>query len=134
MTIISVANMWRHVAFSMLMFSAALKNMPAEVLEAADVEGASGWQRLTMVTLPILRPTIVINLLLVTISNLSIFTLIYVMTQGGPGTDTTTLAIYVYLQAFSYDQLGYGTAVALLLVGIGAVFSVLFVRNAEIAP
>ena len=133
MVIVSAANTWRHVAFSMLMFSAALRNIPGEVLEAADVEGASGWQRLTRVILPLMRSTIVTNLLLVTIANLSTFTLIYVMTQGGPGTDTTTLSIYVYLQAFTYDQLGYGTAVALLLVALGAAFSALFVRHAHIA-
>jgi multiple sugar transport system permease protein len=118
-----MANLWRHVAFSMLMFSAALRNVPPDVLEAAEIEGASAWRRVVSVTLPIMRPTIVTNLLLVTIANLSTFTLIYVMTQGGPGMDTATLAIYVYLQAFSFNQLGYGTAVALLLVLLGAAFS-----------
>ncbi|HEY6432266.1 MAG TPA: sugar ABC transporter permease [Acetobacteraceae bacterium] len=132
--IVSVANLWRHVAFSMLMFAAALSNLPPDVLEAAEIEGASAWRRLISIKLPIMRPTIVTNLLLVTISNLSTFTLIYVMTQGGPGTDTTTLAIYVYLQAFSFNQLGYGTAVALLLVAIGAAFSMLFVHNARVTP
>jgi multiple sugar transport system permease protein len=131
--IVSMANLWRHVAFSMLMFSAALRNVPPDVLEAAEIEGASAWRRVVSVTLPIMRPTIVTNLLLVTIANLSTFTLIYVMTQGGPGMDTATLAIYVYLQAFSFNQLGYGTAVALLLVLLGAAFSLLFVRSARVA-
>jgi multiple sugar transport system permease protein len=130
--IVSSANLWRHVAFSMLMFSAGLRNVPLDVLEAAEIEGAPGWRRLVSITLPILRPTILTNLLLVTISNLSSFTLIYVMTQGGPGMDTATLAIYVYLQAFSFNQLGYGTAVALLLVLIGAAFSLLFVRSSRV--
>ncbi len=131
--IVSMANLWRHVAFSMLMFSAALRNVPPDVLEAAEIEGASAWRRVVSVTLPIMRPTIVTNLLLVTIANLSTFTLIYVMTQGGPGMDTATLSIYVYLQAFSFNQLGYGTAVALLLVLLGAAFSLLFVRSARVA-
>jgi multiple sugar transport system permease protein len=131
--IVSIANLWRHVAFSMLMFSAALRNVPPDVLEAAEIEGASAWRRVVSITLPIMRPTIVTNLLLVTIANLSTFTLIYVMTQGGPGMDTATLAIYVYLQAFSFNQLGYGTAVALLLVLLGAAFSLLFVRSARVA-
>lgn len=131
--LVSVANLWRHVAFSMLMFSAALRNVPPDALEAAEIEGASAWRRTISVTLPIMRPTVVTNLLLVTITNLSTFTLIYVMTQGGPGMDTTTLAIYVYLQAFSFNQLGYGTTVALLLVLLGAAFSLLFVRSARIA-
>ena len=128
MLIVSLANLWRNVAFSMLVFSAGLRNLPSEVLEAAEVEGASVWRRYRLVVLPLLRPTIVTNLLLVTILNLSEFTLIYVMTQGGPGIETTTLPIYVYQEAFVFHQLGYGTAISLVLVLIGALFSLLFVR------
>ena len=128
MLIVSVANLWRNVAFSMLVFSAGLRNLPTEVLEAAEVEGASAWRRYRMVVLPLLKPTIVTNLLLVTILNLSEFTLIYAMTQGGPGIETMTLPLYVYQEAFVFHQLGYGTAISLVLVLIGAVFSLLFVR------
>jgi multiple sugar transport system permease protein len=128
MLIVSLANLWRNVAFSMLVFSAGLRNLPTEVLEAAEVEGASIWRRYRLVILPLLRPTIVTNLLLVTILNLSEFTLIYAMTQGGPGIETTTLPIYVYQEAFVFHQLGYGTAISLVLVLIGALFSLLFVR------
>ena len=128
MLIVSLANLWRNVAFSMLVFSAGLRNLPTEVLEAAEVEGASAWRRYRLVVLPLLKPTIVTNLLLVTILNLSEFTLIYAMTQGGPGIETTTLPIYVYQEAFVFHQLGYGTAISLVLVLIGAFFSLLFVR------
>ena len=99
--------------------------------EAAELEGASAGRRLWAVTLPLLRPTIITNLLLVTLLNLSEFTLIYAMTQGGPGTATMTLPLYVYQQAFTFFQLGYGTAIALVLVLIGAGFSLLFVRAAR---
>jgi multiple sugar transport system permease protein len=129
--IVSIANLWRNVAFSMLVFSAGLRTVPNELLEAAELEGASAGRRLRSVTLPILRPTIVTNLLLVTLLNLSEFTLIYAMTQGGPGTATMTLPLYIYQQAFTYFQLGYGTAIALVLVLIGAAFSLLFVRGAR---
>jgi multiple sugar transport system permease protein len=131
MLIVSVANLWRNVAFSMLVFSAGLRNLPTEVLEAAEVEGASVWRRYRLVILPLMRPTIVTNLLLVTILNLSEFTLIYAMTQGGPGIETMTLPLYVYQEAFVFHQLGYGTAISLVLVLIGAVFSLLFVRAAR---
>ncbi len=131
MLIVSVANLWRNVAFSMLVFSAGLRNLPTEVLEAAEVEGASAWRRYWLVIVPLLKPTIVTNLLLVTILNLSEFTLIYAMTQGGPGTDTMTLPLYVYQEAFVFNQLGYGTAISLVLVVFGAVFSLLFVRAAR---
>jgi multiple sugar transport system permease protein len=129
--IVSVANLWRNVAFSMLVFSAGLRNIPKDVTEAAELEGASAGRRLWAVTLPLLRPTIVTNLLLVTLLNLSEFTLIYAMTQGGPGVATMTLPLYVYQQAFTFFQLGYGTAIALVLVLIGAAFSLLFVRAAR---
>ncbi len=118
MLIVSVANLWRNVAFSMLVFSAGLRNLPSEVLEAAEVEGASAWRRYRSVILPLLRPTIVTNLLLVTIVGLS----------SGRMTETTTLPIYVYQEAFVFHQLGYGTAISLVLVLIGAFFSLLFVR------
>ena len=131
MLIVSLANLWRNVAFSMLVFSAGLRTVPNELLEAPELEGASAARRLRSVTLPILRPTIVTNLLLVTLLNLSEFTLIYAMTQGGPGTATMTLPLYIYQQAFTYFQLGYGTAIALVLVLIGAAFSLLFVRGAR---
>src|SRR5207237_8165640 len=100
MLIVSLANLWRNVAFSMLVFSAGLRNLPSEVLEAAEVEGASVWRRYRLVILPLLKPTIVTNLLLVTILNLSEFTLIYAMTQGGPGVETTPLPIYLSHAAF----------------------------------
>jgi multiple sugar transport system permease protein len=131
MLIVSIANLWRNVAFSMLVFSAGLRNLPTEVLEAAEVEGASVWRRYRQVILPLMRPTILTNLLLVTILNLSEFTLIYAMTQGGPGIETMTLPLYVYQEAFVFHQLGYGTAISLVLVLIGAVFSLLFVRAAR---
>lgn len=131
MLIVSLANLWRNVAFSMLVFSAGLRNLPTEVLEAAEVEGASAWRRYRQVILPLMRPTILTNLLLVTILNLSEFTLIYAMTQGGPGIETMTLPLYVYQEAFVFHQLGYGTAISLVLVLIGAVFSLLFVRAAR---
>ncbi len=69
------------------------------------------------------------NLLLVTILNLSDFTLIYTLTQGGPGNATMTLPIYVYQEAFTYYELGYGTMISLVLILIGAILSLLFVRN-----
>jgi multiple sugar transport system permease protein len=131
MLIVSTANLWRNVAFSMLVFSAGLRNLPTEVLEAAEVEGASAWRRYWLVVIPLLRPTIVTNLLLITILNLSEFTLIYAMTQGGPGTDTMTLPLYVYQEAFVFNQLGYGTAISLVLVLFGALLSLLFVRAAR---
>ena len=127
--IVCIANVWRNAAFSMLVFTAGLRNVPEEIDEAAQLEGASYWRRLFTVTLPILRPTIVTNLLLLTLINISDFTLIFVMTQGGPGTSTAILPVYMYIQAFQFNNLGYGSMIALALVLIGALLSLFYVRQ-----
>jgi multiple sugar transport system permease protein len=123
MLVVCIANAWRNVAFSMLMFAAALRNLPTEVMEAAEMEGASTLRRLVRVVVPMMRSTIVTNLLLVTLGNLSTFTLVWVMTQGGPGTSTSILPVYMYLVSFSFNDLGYGSMIGLAVIALGALFS-----------
>jgi multiple sugar transport system permease protein len=129
MLVVCLANAWRGTAFSMLLLSAGLRNVPAEVNEAAELEGAGYWRRLFTVTLPIMRPTLMINLLLITLATISDFTLIFAMTQGGPGTQTAILPVYMYIEAFQFNQLGYGTMIALTLVLIGAILSIAYIRQ-----
>ena len=126
MLIVCIANTWRNVAFSMLMFSAALRNLPTEVIEAAEMEGASSLRRLVRIVLPMMRGSVVTNLLLVTLGNLSTFTLVWVMTQGGPGTATSILPVYMYLVSFSYNDLGYGSMIGLAVIALGALFSLTY--------
>jgi multiple sugar transport system permease protein len=127
--IVSVANTWRGTAFSMLVLSAGLRNVPQEADEAAQLEGASYWKRLLRVTLPIMRPTLMINMLLITLGTISDFTLIFAMTQGGPGNQTAILPVYMYIEAFQFNALGYGTTIALALMVIGALLSVFYIRQ-----
>lgn len=127
--VVCIANAWRNVAFSMLMFSAALRNLPTEVIEAAEMEGAGVLRRLFFVVVPMMRGTIFTNLLLVTLGNLSTFTLIWVMTQGGPGSATSILPVYMYLVAFSFNDLGYGSMIGLALIALGALFSISYVYS-----
>jgi multiple sugar transport system permease protein len=129
MLVVCMANAWRGTAFSMLLLSAGLRNVPGEVDEAAQLEGAGYWRRLFTVTLPIMRPTLMTNLLLVTLATISDFTLIYAMTQGGPGNQTAILPVYMYIEAFQFNQLGYGTTIALTLVLIGAILSIAYIRQ-----
>jgi multiple sugar transport system permease protein len=124
--VVCIANAWRNVAFSMLMFSAALRSLPTEVVEAAELEGASTIRRLVRIVVPMMRGTIVTNLLLVTLGNLSTFTLVWVMTQGGPGTATSILPVYMYLVSFSFNDLGYGSMIGLAVIGLGAIFSLTY--------
>ncbi|WP_055488493.1 carbohydrate ABC transporter permease [Streptomyces sp. WMMB 322] len=125
---VSFANVWRGTAFSMLVYSAALSEIPKEVTESAEVDGAGAWQRLWRITLPMIRRSIGTNLMLNTLQTLSVFGLIWAMTRGGPGNRSQTLPIFMYDQAFNKSLIGYGTAVALLLLVVGALFSVVYLR------
>jgi multiple sugar transport system permease protein len=128
MLCVILANIWRGTAFSMLVYSAALNDVPPEITEAAEVDGARGWQRFTLVTVPMIRRSISTNLMLTTLQTLSVFALIFVMTGGGPGTDSTTLPLLAYQEAFRFGELGFGTAIATILLLVGAVFGVLYIR------
>ncbi|MFJ3949928.1 carbohydrate ABC transporter permease [Streptomyces libani] len=125
---VSFANVWRGTAFSMLIYSAALAGIPREVTESAEVDGAGGLRRLWHITLPMIRRSIGTNLMLNTLQTLSVFGLIWVMTRGGPGNRSQTLPVFMYDQAFLKSLIGYGTAVALLLLLVGALFSVVYLR------
>jgi multiple sugar transport system permease protein len=128
MLAVILANVWRGTAFSMLVYSAALSEVPPDLVEAASMDGASAWQRLRHITLPLIRRAIVSNLMLITLQTLAAFGLIYVMTGGGPGTASQTTPLYMYQQSFKFYQLGYGTAMALVLLAVGALFSALYLR------
>ena len=128
--IVTMANIWSQTGFAMLVIGAALRNIPSEILEAAIVENASPWQRFRLVTLPILRPTITAVVLLVALLSLANFSLIYVMTQGGPGNATNILPLYSYQQAFQFNNLAYGALIGNVMVLLAAFFGVLYVRVA----
>ncbi|MBT2386731.1 carbohydrate ABC transporter permease [Streptomyces sp. ISL-11] len=125
---VSFANVWRGTAFSMLVYSAALSEIPRDVTEAAEVDGASGVRRFWHITLPMIRRSIATNLMLNTLQTLSVFGLIWAMTRGGPGDRSQTLPVFMYDQAFLKSLIGYGTAVALLLLLVGALFSAVYLR------
>lgn len=123
-----VANVWRGTAFSMMVYNAALSEVPPELIEAATVDGAGAWQRFTRITLPFIRRSISTNLLLTTLQTLQVFTLIWVMTGGGPGIASSTLPVLAYQEGFKFAQLGYGTAIATLTLVIGAAFSIVYIK------
>ncbi|GAA4208441.1 carbohydrate ABC transporter permease [Actinocatenispora rupis] len=125
---VSLANVWRGTAFSMLVYSAALSEVPQELTEAAAMDGAGLWQRFWHVTLPTIRRSVATNLMLITLQTLSVFGLIFAMTKGGPSNKSTTLPIYTYQTALQSYEIGYGTAMALVLLVIGALFSLVYLR------
>lgn len=133
MASVVVANIWHGTAFSMLVFQAALDDIPKEVEEAAKIDGASGWQRLWRIVIPMIRGSVVTNMILITLQTLGLFTLIYALTGGGPGLATETLPVFMYHQAFVNYQMGYGTAISLVLLLIGIIASFIYIRLMKVS-
>ena len=123
-----MANIWRGTAFSMMVYNAALSEVPPEITEAAEIDGAGTFQRFFRITLPMIRRSISTNLMLTTLQTLGVFTLIWVMTGGGPGTASSTLPVLAYQQAFKFSQVGYGTAIATVTLAVGAIFSIVYIK------
>jgi multiple sugar transport system permease protein len=123
-TLIAVV-VWTRIGFCMVIYLGALQSIPAELREAAAIDGASGWQRFRRLTVPMLAPTTSILLILNVVFSLQAFDVIYVMTGGGPGFSTTVLIQYVFRSAFADARMGYAAALGLLLVLILLVFTLL---------
>ena len=132
MVSVVIANIWRGTAFSMMVFQSALDEIPKEVEEAAYMDGATRWEVVRHITIPMVRGTIATNAMLVTLQTLGVFTLIYTMTGGGPGSTTSTLPVFMYKQAFVSYQLGYGTAISLVLLVLGAGASLIYMRMLKV--
>jgi multiple sugar transport system permease protein len=126
--IVSAANAWNLTGLAMILFAAALRNISGEILESAKMENATAVQRFFRITLPLLRPTLVTTILLMTLLALANFTVVYIMTAGGPGTSTMILPVYSYQQAFQYDNLGYGALIGDAMVILATVLSFVYVR------
>jgi len=106
---------WHRLGFTFIVFTGGLGNLPREVLEAADVDGATGWHRLWYITLPMLSPSILFATVTAIISGLQIFDEPYVMVRGGPGDATRTVVMLIYESAFKNIELGYAAAIAAIL-------------------
>lgn len=128
MPAVIVINIWRGIAFAMILFQAALEGIPRELIEAAQVDGASAWQQLRLITLPLIRGAIVLYMLLTTITTFGVFGLIYFLTRGGPGTSTTVTSIYIYQQAFNFFEIGLGSAASVVMLGVVLAIGFVYVR------
>jgi multiple sugar transport system permease protein len=118
MPAVIVVGTWREMGYYMLLFLAALQTIPAQLHEAARVDGANAWQRFRAVTLPGLRPTTFFITVLLTIGSFKVFDLILVMTDGGPGQSTLVLSQYIYKKGFQENEFGYASAVSIVLFAI----------------
>jgi multiple sugar transport system permease protein len=125
---IVIADVWEWLPFTMLMVLAALQTMPDEPVEAARIDGASGWQVTRHVVLPYLRPALLVAGLFRLIDSVKAFPLIFVLTDGGPGTVTEVTNYYAFRQAFNFAYLGFASAITVVMVAAVFVLSWWLVR------
>ncbi|MGW8779466.1 carbohydrate ABC transporter permease [Streptomyces sp. NPDC055796] len=119
---------WKYFGFHMMLFLAGLQGIPGEILEAASIDGAGVWQRFRHVTLPLLGPTIRISAFLSVIGAIQLFDLVWVMTAGGPNHSSETMAISMFQFGFKRYQVGYASAISVVLFMISLVFSLFYQR------
>jgi multiple sugar transport system permease protein len=120
-----LVDVWQWTPFMFLLLTAGLQAIPAEPLEAARVDGAGYWQTLRDVILPLLQPVILLALLLRSMDLLRIFDQIFLLTQGGPGSATETVSLYIYRTAFRFSNFGYAAAMSF----VGLIITMLAARG-----
>jgi raffinose/stachyose/melibiose transport system permease protein len=120
---------WKYFGYHMILYVAGLQNIPAEIEEAAQIDGASGWQVIRYIIIPLLGPTIRLTVYLSVLGSLQIFDLVWVMTQGGPANASNTMATYMYQFGFLRSQLGYGSSIAVIMFVICFSFSLIYQRQ-----
>jgi len=125
---IMVADVWKTTPFAALIILAGLQAVPDELYEAASVDGAGGWQKFRRITLPMVKPAILLAFLFRTIDALRVFDLVFVMTQGGPADSTNVLQFYGYKKSFAEGMIGAGSAVSVLVFFLSLLFSLLYIR------
>lgn len=126
--LIYVLAIWKANSLVALIVLAGLQTIPDEVYEAAKMDGASAWQSLWRVTLPLLRSTLVVALILRTIESLQAFDLISAFTNGAPGNATQNLGLYIYVQIQQFGDFGYGSTIASVLMVITLIFVIVYLR------
>jgi multiple sugar transport system permease protein len=136
MAAISILGIWKGIGWSMVIFLAALQGVSRELKEAAAVDGANAWRRFRAVSLPAIRPVVAFVTVMLVIGGFNVFISVFLMTNGGPLDETQVLLTYMYRQAFSFLDFGYGSAISFTLTLIVFVLSVaqlrLFRRPSEV--
>lgn len=110
-----ILGIWRGLGYNVVIYLAGLQNIPQHLYEAAKIDGANRWQLFCHITWPLLTPTTFFILIIAVINSFQAFTQIHVMTQGGPLGSTTVIVYYLYQQAFQQFNMGYGSAIAVVL-------------------
>jgi multiple sugar transport system permease protein len=128
MASVIIADVWQWTPFMFLILLAGLQAIPQEPYEAASIDGSSAWQTFRHITLPLLKPAILVALLLRTMDLLRVFDQIFILTEGGPGFATETVSLYIYRTAFRFSNFGYAAAMSFVLLIITNVISAGYIR------
>ena len=123
-----LADVWKTTPFVALLLLAGLQNIDPELYEAARVDGASAWQRLLHITLPLLRPALAVALIFRTLDALRVFDLVFVLTGGGPGTATEPIAVYTFSVLLQELRFGFGSALSVVVFTVSFALAWLYVR------
>ncbi|MFD7205317.1 carbohydrate ABC transporter permease [Streptomyces sp. NPDC059893] len=119
---------WKYFGFHMMLLLAGLQGIPAELAEAARIDGANAWQRFRNITLPLLGPTIRMSIFLSVIGAIQLFDLVWVVTQGGPDHHSETMAVTMFQFGFKRYQMGYASAISIVMFVISLVFALFYQR------
>jgi trehalose/maltose transport system permease protein len=125
---IMIAEIWKTTPFAALIMLAGLQGIGDDLYEAAAADGATAWQKFRYVTLPLLKPALLLALLFRTIDALRVFDLVFVMTQGGPADATNVLQFYGYKKSFAEGMIGYGSAIAVTVFLLSLALSLVYLR------
>jgi len=119
---IAIMATWKNVGLYVVLFLVGLQSVPPQYYEAADIDGASHWQKFRYITIPAINPTIFMVVILSTIGGFSLFIEPYIMTSGGPLNSTVSAVLYIYKQAFTYYHMGYAAALGFFFAAIIMLF------------
>jgi multiple sugar transport system permease protein len=123
-----IVDVWQWTPFVVIIALAGLYSLPVDPFEAAEIDGASGWKKLRHITLPLLKPLLLVALLIRICDSFKIFDNIYVLTMGGPGLATEVLSLSIYKANFFYRQVGKAAAMSLLMLVIAIIIAQLLIR------
>ena len=123
-----ITSVWQNAPFLILVVTAGLKSLPLEPYEAALIDGASKWDMFIHITLPLLRPLLIIALLIRFIDAFRTFDIIYIMTAGGPGITTETISMHIFRKGFIVFDMGYAAALTLILFIVVNIFVIIFLK------
>ncbi|MEZ4867798.1 MAG: sugar ABC transporter permease [Caldilineaceae bacterium] len=123
-----MVDIWKWYGFHMVIFLAGLQTIPAELYEAARIDGASRWQQFYHITLPLLQPVMLVNVTLSLMGGFGVFDIPYVMTEGGPANSTIVMALHMYIQGFKFYKFGYAAAISYVMLTLVTVLAAIQMR------